>query len=143
MIDPRLPDPRRVTAHPERAAYAEGKRAAEMLCAIYAKQFGLDMVNARIFAVLGPLLSLDIQEGLDLVEAAEERLHDPGVEVGTGILGYVSSRALGRPCLLVRSLRRERIEDVRYRNNPKADAVRRLRELIAVEAPWLTIRYAF
>jgi dTDP-glucose 4,6-dehydratase len=41
-------------------AYAEGKRAAEMLCAIYAKQFGLDTVSARIFAVLGPLLSLDI-----------------------------------------------------------------------------------
>jgi dTDP-glucose 4,6-dehydratase len=41
------------------SAYGEGKRAAEMLCAIYAKQFGLDMVNARIFALLGPLLSLD------------------------------------------------------------------------------------
>lgn len=49
------PDPRDA-----RAAYAEGKRAAEMLCAIYAKQFGLDIVNARIFALLGPLLSLDI-----------------------------------------------------------------------------------
>lgn len=43
-----------------RAAYAEGKRAAEMLCSIYNKQFGLDVVNARIFALLGPLLSLDI-----------------------------------------------------------------------------------
>lgn len=41
-------------------AYAEGKRAAEMLCAIYAKQFGLDIVTARIFALLGPMLSLDI-----------------------------------------------------------------------------------
>jgi len=43
-----------------RAAYAEGKRAAEMLCAIYAKQFGIEVVTARIFALLGPLLSLDI-----------------------------------------------------------------------------------
>lgn len=42
------------------SAYGEGKRAAETLCAIYAKQFGLDVVNARIFALLGPLLSLDI-----------------------------------------------------------------------------------
>jgi dTDP-glucose 4,6-dehydratase len=42
------------------SAYGEGKRAAEMLCAIYARQFGLDIVNARIFALLGPLLSLDI-----------------------------------------------------------------------------------
>ncbi|WP_426266909.1 NAD-dependent epimerase/dehydratase family protein [Sphingomonas sp. LHG3443-2] len=43
-----------------RSSYAEGKRAAEMLCAIYRKQFGIDIVNARIFALLGPLLSLDI-----------------------------------------------------------------------------------
>ncbi|WP_380871827.1 dTDP-glucose 4,6-dehydratase [Sphingomonas sp. DBB INV C78] len=42
------------------SAYGEGKRAAEMLCAIYGRQFGLDIVNARIFALLGPLLSLDI-----------------------------------------------------------------------------------
>ena len=43
-----------------RNAYAEGKRAAEMLCGIYGKQFGLDVASARIFALLGPLLSLDI-----------------------------------------------------------------------------------
>ena len=40
--------------------YAEGKRASEMLCAIYGKQFGLEIVVARIFALLGPLLNLDI-----------------------------------------------------------------------------------
>lgn len=49
------PDPR-----DPRSAYGEGKRAAEMLCAIYARQFGVEVVNARIFALLGPLLSLDI-----------------------------------------------------------------------------------
>lgn len=43
-----------------RAAYAEGKRAAEMLCAIYQKQFGTKISIARIFALLGPYLSLDI-----------------------------------------------------------------------------------
>lgn len=43
-----------------RSAYGEGKRAAEMLCAIYRRQFGVDVINARIFALLGPLLSLDI-----------------------------------------------------------------------------------
>ena len=43
-----------------RAAYAEAKRAAEMLCAIHAKQFGVQTAIARIFALLGPYLSLDI-----------------------------------------------------------------------------------
>lgn len=43
-----------------RSAYGEGKRAAEMLCAIHARQFGMDIVTARIFALLGPLLSLDV-----------------------------------------------------------------------------------
>ncbi len=42
-----------------RSAYAEGKRAAEMLCAIYQKQFGIKVTTARIFALLGPYLSLD------------------------------------------------------------------------------------
>jgi nucleoside-diphosphate-sugar epimerase len=43
-----------------RNAYAEGKRTAEILCAIYAKQFGLEIVTARIFALLGPMLDLNI-----------------------------------------------------------------------------------
>lgn len=40
-------------------AYGEAKRAAEMLCAIYRKQFGVNVVTARIFSLLGPLLPLD------------------------------------------------------------------------------------
>jgi dTDP-glucose 4,6-dehydratase len=40
-------------------AYGEGKRAAEMLCAIYEKQFGLSVTTARIFALIGPYLSID------------------------------------------------------------------------------------
>ena len=43
-----------------RATYSEAKRAAEMLCAIYMKQFGIKISIARIFALLGPYLSLDI-----------------------------------------------------------------------------------
>ncbi|NJD25034.1 MAG: NAD(P)-dependent oxidoreductase [Betaproteobacteria bacterium] len=41
-----------------RNAYGEAKRAAEMLCAIYRKQFGVDVVTARIFSLLGPFLPL-------------------------------------------------------------------------------------
>jgi len=47
------PDPRDPLS-----AYAEGKRAAETLCAAYARQYGLDVVTTRIFALLGPLLPL-------------------------------------------------------------------------------------
>lgn len=43
-----------------RNTYAEAKRTAEMLCAIYAKQFGIAFVSARIFALLGPYISLGI-----------------------------------------------------------------------------------
>lgn len=43
-----------------RSSYGEGKRAAEILCAIYRRQFDLDVVTTRIFALLGPMLALDI-----------------------------------------------------------------------------------
>ena len=43
-----------------RSAYGEGKRAAEMLCTLYAKQFGLEAKIARRFAFVGPYLPLGI-----------------------------------------------------------------------------------
>jgi dTDP-glucose 4,6-dehydratase len=67
-----------------RAAYAEGKRAAEMLCTIYQKQFGTKIAIARIFALLGPYLRLDIHfaAGNFIRDAMQEK---PVIVNGNGL----------------------------------------------------------
>jgi nucleoside-diphosphate-sugar epimerase len=42
------------------SAYGEGKRAAEMLCTLYSKMYGIQTKIARCFAFVGPYLPLDI-----------------------------------------------------------------------------------
>jgi dTDP-glucose 4,6-dehydratase len=47
-----------------RAAYGEGKRAAETLCALHASQSGMAINMARCFAQAGPYLPMDAQYAL-------------------------------------------------------------------------------
>jgi dTDP-glucose 4,6-dehydratase len=42
------------------SAYGEGKRAAELLCALYSNKHGIETKTARCFAFIGPYLPLDI-----------------------------------------------------------------------------------
>src|SRR5260370_33188789 len=41
------------------SAYGEGKRMAELLCAIYRKSYGIETKIARGFAFVGPYMQLD------------------------------------------------------------------------------------
>lgn len=50
---PGAPDPMGAAA-----SYGEGKRLAELLCAAYARQYGIEAAIARCFAFLGPYLPL-------------------------------------------------------------------------------------
>jgi nucleoside-diphosphate-sugar epimerase len=52
-------DPSYLSTADPRSAYGEGKRSAELLSTLFADQFGIEVVIARLFAFVGPHLALD------------------------------------------------------------------------------------
>ena len=61
-------------------AYAEGKRVAELLGAIYARDRGLEVVTARAFAFVGPHLPLDAHFAVG--NFMRDALEDDTIRVG-------------------------------------------------------------
>lgn len=123
-------------------AYAEGKRTAELIGAIYARDRALQIVTARCFAFVGPLLPLDAHFAAG--NFIRDALHEDSIRVagdGTPYRSYLHAADLAVWLwVLLASGRTGRAynvgseEDVTVRQlaHAVADAARRINRTISV-----------
>jgi UDP-glucuronate decarboxylase len=77
------------------AAYAEGKRAAELLCAIYGRKYAIDIKIARCFSFYGPCMALNNQHAFG--NFIEDVLHGRDILIksdGGSVRSYLYSADL-------------------------------------------------
>ncbi len=118
----------------ERASYPEGKRAAEALCAAYAKQYGIEVAIARPGHVYGPTAQeTDHRVSSEFARIAAEGKNLVMKSAGTQLRSYCHCLDCATAILTV-LLQGKTKEAYNISNKDSVITIRRMAELIAESA---------